>query len=80
MVEAGADTFWEVSDPSNALLSPYDNVLINSYCHAWSCTPTYLVRQFGVARSNSADVPGNAVRAVVETNRPKTVSVWTTGR
>jgi len=49
MVEAGADTFWEVYDPWNALLSPYDNVLINSYCHAWSCTPTYLVRQYGLA-------------------------------
>jgi len=49
MVEAGADTFWEVYDPRNALLSPYDNVLMNSYCHAWSCTPTYLVRQYGLA-------------------------------
>jgi len=44
MVKAGADTFWEVYDPSNPLLSPYGDVLVNSYCHAWSCTPAYLVR------------------------------------
>jgi len=45
MVRAGADTFWEVYDPSNAMLSPYNNVLVNSYCHAWSCTPAYLLRR-----------------------------------
>jgi len=45
MVAAGADTFWEVYDPKNALLSPYGNVLTNSYCHAWSCTPAYLLRK-----------------------------------
>jgi hypothetical protein len=44
MVEAGADTFWEVYDPANPGLSPYGNVLLNSYCHAWSCTPAYLLR------------------------------------
>jgi alpha-L-rhamnosidase len=45
MVKAGADTFWEVYDPTNPLLSPYGNVLTNSYCHAWSCTPAYLLRR-----------------------------------
>jgi hypothetical protein len=44
MVKAGADTFWEVYDPGNASLSPYGNTLVNSYCHAWSCTPAYLLR------------------------------------
>jgi hypothetical protein len=44
MVEAGADTFWEVYDPSDPMLSPYGSVLVNSYCHAWSCTPAYLLR------------------------------------
>ncbi len=44
MVKAGADTFWEVYDPKNPTLSPYGNVLTNSYCHAWSCTPAYLLR------------------------------------
>jgi hypothetical protein len=50
MVKAGADTFWEVYDPSNPLLSPYGNVLTNSYCHAWSCTPAYLLRRDRGAR------------------------------
>ncbi len=44
MIEAGADTFWEVYDPANPALSPYGDVLLNSYCHAWSCTPAYLLR------------------------------------
>jgi hypothetical protein len=45
MAERGAKTFWEVFDPQHPLLSPYNNHLINSYCHAWSCTPTYFIRQ-----------------------------------
>jgi len=49
MVKAGADTFWEVYDPSNADLSPYGSTLVNSYCHAWSCTPAYLLRSLGLA-------------------------------
>ncbi|MDC8784674.1 alpha-L-rhamnosidase-related protein [Roseateles koreensis] len=44
MVEAGADTFWEVYDPEEPLSSPYGDIHINSYCHAWSCTPTYFIR------------------------------------
>jgi len=45
MVKAGADTFWEVYDPQQPGLSPYGSVLMNSYCHAWSCTPAYLLRR-----------------------------------
>jgi alpha-L-rhamnosidase len=41
MVEAGADTFWEAYDPNDSNFSPYGDVHINSFCHAWSCTPTY---------------------------------------
>jgi len=48
MVQSGADTFWEVYDPTNPLLSPYGDVLSNSYCHAWSCTPAYLLRSGGL--------------------------------
>lgn len=48
MVQAGADTFWEVYDPANPLLSPYGDPMINSYCHAWSCTPAYLLRSGGL--------------------------------
>jgi len=49
MVKAGADTFWEVYDPANADLSPYGSTLVNSYCHAWSCTPAYLLRSLHLA-------------------------------
>ncbi|HTQ53517.1 MAG TPA: hypothetical protein VMI94_03590 [Bryobacteraceae bacterium] len=49
MVKAGADTFWEVYDPLNPALSPYGSTLVNSYCHAWSCTPAYLLRRNGPA-------------------------------
>jgi hypothetical protein len=44
MVKAGADTFWEVYDPANPLSSPYGDIHINSYCHAWSCTPAWFLR------------------------------------
>ena len=46
MVEKGADTFWEVYDPANDFVSPYNSFLVNSYCHAWSCTPTYFIRKY----------------------------------
>ncbi|WP_116790813.1 alpha-L-rhamnosidase-related protein [Flavobacterium psychrotrophum] len=46
MVNKGADTFWEVYDPTNDELSPYNFFPINSYCHAWSCTPVYFIRKY----------------------------------
>ncbi|MEH7544802.1 MULTISPECIES: sugar hydrolase [Bacillaceae] len=46
MIQDGADTFWELYDPKNKDFSPYGSHLINSYCHAWSCTPTYLIRKY----------------------------------
>jgi hypothetical protein len=45
MVSKGADTFWEVYVSGDDHLSPYKSHLMNSYCHAWSCTPTYLLRK-----------------------------------
>ncbi|OXS59368.1 sugar hydrolase [Cohnella sp. CIP 111063] len=48
MLKNGADTFWELYDPGNPDFSPYGSPLINSYCHAWSCTPTYLIRHYGL--------------------------------
>lgn len=48
MIADGADTFWELYDPANKSFSPYGNPLINSYCHAWSCTPTYLIRKYNL--------------------------------
>jgi len=46
MVSKGADTFWEAYDPDNDRLSPYNFFPINSYCHAWSCTPVYFIRKY----------------------------------
>lgn len=46
MMEKGALTFWEVYDPRDDLLSPYNSHLVNSYCHAWSCTPAYFIRTY----------------------------------
>jgi hypothetical protein len=46
MLRDGADTFWELYNPYSKNESPYGGSIINSYCHAWSCTPTYLLRKF----------------------------------
>ncbi|NOU67527.1 Bacterial alpha-L-rhamnosidase [Paenibacillus sp. LMG 31461] len=46
MVKDGADCFWELYNPMDKRLSPYGSNLINSYCHAWSCTPTYFIRKY----------------------------------
>lgn len=45
MLEEGADTFWELYNPDNPQESPYGSSAVNSYCHAWSCTPAYLLRK-----------------------------------
>jgi alpha-L-rhamnosidase len=44
MVKAGADTFWEAYDPNDSTFSPYGDVHIDSFCHAWSCTPAFFFR------------------------------------
>lgn len=46
MVNKGADTFWEVYDPNDDYRSPYNSHLVNSYCHAWSCTPVYFINKY----------------------------------
>lgn len=46
MVQLGADTFWEVYVKDDLNVSPYGDILINSYCHAWSCTPSYFIRKY----------------------------------
>lgn len=53
MVRAGADTFWEVFNPADSRTSPYQDVHINSFCHAWSCTPAYFLRTPELLGSNS---------------------------
>ena len=46
MVKQGADTFYEVFVPGQPNLSPYGDKLMNSLCHAWSCTPSYFIRRY----------------------------------
>ena len=46
MADAGADTFNELYNPENPLESPYGGKAVLSYCHAWSCTPSYLYRKY----------------------------------
>ena len=45
MLDAGADTFWECWDPEDPSRSPYGGSVVNSYCHAWSCTPAYIIEK-----------------------------------
>ena len=46
MLSLGADTFWEAFDPDKPDYSPYGSPIVNSYCHAWSCTPVYLISKY----------------------------------
>ncbi len=46
MIHLGADTFWELYNPTDPAESPYGSSIVNSYCHAWSCTPVYLLRKY----------------------------------
>ncbi|MGX7265587.1 family 78 glycoside hydrolase catalytic domain [Enterococcus crotali] len=46
MIEMGADTFWEAFKLEDPDFSPYGSPIINSYCHAWSCTPAYLIKDY----------------------------------
>ncbi len=46
MIRDGADCFYELYDPQNPSMSPYGSSVINSYCHAWSCTPAYFIRKY----------------------------------
>ena len=46
MLKAGADTFWEAYAPDNPRVAPYNDFHVNSFCHAWSCTPSYLLRKY----------------------------------
>lgn len=46
MLRDGADTFWEAYAIGNPTLSPYNDPLMNSFCHAWSCSPSYFIRKY----------------------------------
>ena len=44
MIGSGADTFREAWDPEHPDASPYGGAVVNSCCHAWSCTPSWIIR------------------------------------
>lgn len=46
MMRDGANCFWEIYNMKNKQESPYGSNLINSYCHGWSCTPSYFIRKY----------------------------------
>lgn len=46
MADEGADTFYEIFSPDEPELSPYGDRMINSMCHAWSCSPSYFIRKY----------------------------------
>lgn len=46
MIRDGADTFFELYDPANKYVSPYGSRIVNSFCHAWSGTPSYFIRKY----------------------------------
>lgn len=46
MLDQGADTFWELYNPEDPQESPYGSCMVHSYCHAWSCTPVYLIHTY----------------------------------
>ena len=57
MLSAGADTFWECWDPNDPERSPYGGGAVNSYCHAWSCTPAFLLERCFFPRRETAGEP-----------------------
>lgn len=46
MIKLGADTYWEAFEPEKPDYSPYGSPIVSSYCHAWGCTPAYLIRKY----------------------------------
>lgn len=46
MVEVGFDCCPECFDPDNGMYTPYFHTVLNSACHAWSCTPSYWLRKY----------------------------------
>lgn len=46
MIALGADPTGRPSIRTSQSTPPYGSTLINSYCHAWSCTPVYLIKKY----------------------------------
>lgn len=53
MLADGADCFYEIYDMEDKMASPYGSRIINSYCHAWSCTPAYFIRKYKNQANNA---------------------------
>lgn len=47
IINAGFDCCPECFDVTNERVTPYSNPVLNSACHAWSCTPSYWIRKAG---------------------------------
>ncbi|MBQ9432594.1 MAG: hypothetical protein IJU26_00035 [Synergistaceae bacterium] len=45
-VGAGGGYVLGAFDPDKPEYSPYGSPIVNSYCHAWSCTPVYLISKY----------------------------------
>ncbi len=46
MLKNGSNTFWELYNPDDPSASPYGGLAVHSFCHAWSCTPSYFLRKY----------------------------------
>ncbi len=46
ILRAGFDCCPECFDERDERLSPYAHPVLNSACHAWSCTPSYWIRRY----------------------------------
>jgi len=46
MISDEADTFYEIYNPLNLNESPYGGLIVNSFCHIWSATPTNFLMRF----------------------------------
>lgn len=46
IADAGFDCCPECFNPDDERLSPYNHPILNSACHAWSCTPSYWIRRY----------------------------------
>ena len=47
MLNAGFDCCPECFVPGDDRFSPYCNPMLNSACHAWSCSAAYWIRKYG---------------------------------
>lgn len=50
MISTGTSTFFEVFKPDDPFFSSYKDAMVNSACHAWSCTPVWFLQQTASSR------------------------------